>query len=92
MAPMKDHNIITQTSGIDPDVLDCTPPLVVSEAEIDIFVNALDDVFERCKHVLGPVWEMGTQLMERSLDTAVRLPWVPGTSPGCEPAAPLARS
>jgi ornithine--oxo-acid transaminase len=74
MALMKHHRIITQTAGNDPDVLDCTPALIVTEREIDYFVAALDDVLEGCKQGLGPVWEMGTELMKRSIDLGVPLP------------------
>ncbi|PYQ13512.1 MAG: aspartate aminotransferase family protein [Acidobacteria bacterium] len=74
MALMKHHRIITQTAGHDPDVLDCTPPLVATEAEVDYFVNALDQVLQGCKDVLGPVWEMGTDLMKRSMENGVALP------------------
>jgi ornithine--oxo-acid transaminase len=73
MALMKHHRVLTQTAGHDPDVLDCTPPLIATEAEVDHFVKALDQVLEGCKQVLGPVWEMGTDLMKRSLATGVTL-------------------
>jgi ornithine--oxo-acid transaminase len=74
MALMRHHRVIAQTAGHDPNVLDCTPALVATEAEIDYFVNALDQVLEGCKQVLGPVWEMGTDLMKRSLEHGVTLP------------------
>jgi ornithine--oxo-acid transaminase len=74
MAMMRYHRIICQTSGHDPDVLDCTPALIATEAEIDTIVGALDQVLESCKSVLGPVWEMGTDLMKRSLEQGVPLP------------------
>jgi len=74
MAMMRHHRIIVQTAGHDPDVLDCTPPLIATETEIDAFVSALDQVLESCKQVLGPVWEMGTDLMKRSMETGVALP------------------
>ena len=74
MALMTHHRIITQTAGNDPDVLDCTPALIAGEAEIDAFVNALDQVLESSKQLLGPVWEMSTELMKRSLATGVVLP------------------
>ena len=74
MALMRHHRILTQTAGNDPDVLDCTPALVVTETEIDYFVKALDQVLESAKEVLGPVWEMGTDLMKRSIANGVPLP------------------
>jgi ornithine--oxo-acid transaminase len=73
MALMKHHRVITQLAGNDPDVLYCTPPLIATPTEIDYFVNALDQVLESCKEVLGPVWEMGTDLMKRSLENGVPL-------------------
>jgi ornithine--oxo-acid transaminase len=74
MALMAHHRVLTQTAGHDPNVLDCTPPLTATETEIDTFVDALDQVLESCKQVLGPVWEMGTDLMRRSLANGVALP------------------
>lgn len=74
MALMAHHRIIAQTAGNDANVLDCTPALIATDAEIDYFINALDQVLESSKQVLGPVWEMGTDLMKRSIATGVVLP------------------
>ena len=74
MALMKHHRILAQTSGHDGNVLDCTPPLIVTEAEIDYFVQALDQVLESCKQVAGPLWEMGADMMKRSMESGVHLP------------------
>jgi acetylornithine/succinyldiaminopimelate/putrescine aminotransferase len=80
MALMKHHRIITQTSGHDGNVLDCTPPLVAGEREIEAFVNALDQVLESCKEVVGPLWEMGADMMRRSMDRNVPLPALQATA------------
>jgi ornithine--oxo-acid transaminase len=74
MALMKHHRIITQTSGHDGNVLDCTPPLVAGEPEIEAFASALDQVLESCKDVAGPLWEMGADMMRRSMEAKVPLP------------------
>src|SRR6185503_12806839 len=74
MALMKHHRIITQTSGHDGNVLDCTPPLVATEVEIDAFVDALDAVLESCRQVAGPLWEMGADMIRRSMERGVPLP------------------
>jgi ornithine--oxo-acid transaminase len=87
MALMRYHRIIAQTAGHDPDVLDCTPALIATEAEIDYFVGALDQVLESCKQVLGPVWEMGTDLMKRSMEQGVPLPSLQRPSAGRARAA-----
>jgi ornithine--oxo-acid transaminase len=74
MALMKRHRLLVQVSGHDTNVLDCTPPLLVTEAEIEYFVSALDQVLEGCKQVLGPLFEMGRDMMERSLNNGTALP------------------
>jgi 4-aminobutyrate aminotransferase-like enzyme len=67
MALMKHHRILIQAAGHDLDVLKITPPLVATEAEIDYFVRALDEVLEGCQHVTGPVWESAAALMKRTV-------------------------
>jgi ornithine--oxo-acid transaminase len=74
MALMKHHRVLVQTSGHDGNVLDCTPPLVVSEADVEYFVNALDQVLESSKEVAGPLWEMSADMMKRSMDGGIVLP------------------
>jgi ornithine--oxo-acid transaminase len=92
MALMRHHRIISQTAGNDGDVLDCTPPLVVTESDIDYFVNALDQVLESCKEVLGPVWEMGTDLMKRSIANGVPLPSLQRRPVNVERGAAISRA
>jgi ornithine--oxo-acid transaminase len=74
MALMKDHRVMAQPAGHDPYVLDCTPPLIVTEAEIECFVAALDDVLTRCASAPGLIAEMGVDLMRRSMELGVALP------------------
>lgn len=74
MALMKHHRIVTQTSGHDGNVLDCTPPLLVTASDIDAFVTALDAVLESAKQAVGPLWEMGADMIRRSVERGIRLP------------------
>jgi ornithine--oxo-acid transaminase len=74
LALMKHHRVLAQTSGHDGNVLDCTPPLVVTETEIDYFINALDQVLEGSRVPAGPLWEMSADMMQRSMDSGVPLP------------------
>jgi ornithine--oxo-acid transaminase len=87
MALMKHHRIVAQTSGHDGNVLDCTPPLVCSEAEIDRFVIALDEVLESCRQIAGPPWEMSADMMRRSMDNGIRLPALQPTRSGAAAAS-----
>jgi ornithine--oxo-acid transaminase len=74
MALMKHHRVLAQTSGHDGNVLDCTPPLVAGETEIECFVDALDQVLESAKEVAGLLWEMSADMMQRSMASGIHLP------------------
>src|SRR5205823_14976922 len=43
------HRILTQVAGQAMDVLKILPPLIIREKEVDMFVNALDDVLTECR-------------------------------------------
>jgi ornithine--oxo-acid transaminase len=74
MALMKHHGILAQTSGHDGHVLDCTPPLIATEVEVDDFVTALDQVLESAKEVAGLLWESSADIMRRSMESGIRVP------------------
>jgi ornithine--oxo-acid transaminase len=41
------HRILTQVAGFDVPILKAIPPLVVTERDVDVFVDALDDVIRK---------------------------------------------
>ena len=43
------HRILTQVAGHAMDVMKILPPLIIGEKEVDMFVNALDDVLTECR-------------------------------------------
>jgi len=43
------------------------PPLIIVESEIDMFVNALDDVLTECRKFPGPMWELGNNFVKAAL-------------------------
>jgi acetylornithine/succinyldiaminopimelate/putrescine aminotransferase len=47
------HRILTQVAGHAMDVMKILPPLIIGEREIDMFVNALDDVLTECRNFRG---------------------------------------
>ena len=69
MTLMREHRILTQIAGHDPNVLKITPPLLAGENEIEQIVSALDKVLTDCQKISGPVWETGKELMKRSLSS-----------------------
>lgn len=62
MPLMSDHRIITQVAGHKHDVIKLIPPLVLSEADADEIVAAMDRCVGACHAFPGPVWEVGKKL------------------------------
>jgi ornithine--oxo-acid transaminase len=73
MALLRDHRVLAQTAGHDPNVLDCTPALIAGEAEVEYFVNALDQVLAGCADAVKLPAEMACAVMKRSLTLGVPL-------------------
>jgi ornithine--oxo-acid transaminase len=61
------HRILTQVAGHAMDVLKILPPLIIGEKEVDMFVNALDDVLTECRKFPGPMWELGNNFVRAAL-------------------------
>ena len=61
------HRILTQVAGHAMDVMKILPPLIIGEREIDMFVNALDDVLMECRRFPGPMWELGNNFVKAAL-------------------------
>jgi hypothetical protein len=51
------------------DVLKILPPLIIGEKEVDMFVNALDDVLNECRKFPGPMWELGNNFVKAALSS-----------------------
>lgn len=61
------HRILTQVSAHGIDAIKILPPFVITEKEVDKFVNALDDVLANAANVTGPLWKFGTRLLAASM-------------------------
>jgi ornithine--oxo-acid transaminase len=61
------HHILTQVAGHNLDVIRILPPLIIGEKEVDMFVNALDDVLTECRKFPGPMWELGNNFVKAAL-------------------------
>ena len=61
------HRILTQVAGHAMDVLKILPPLIITEREVDLFVNGLDDVLSECRRFPGPMWELGNNFVRHAL-------------------------
>src|SRR5437868_3069610 len=61
------HRILTQVAGHAMDVMKILPPLIIGEKEVDMFVNALDDVLTECRKFPGPMWGLGNNFVKAAL-------------------------
>ena len=61
------HRILTQVAGHAMDVMKILPPLIITEREVDMFVDALDDVLADCRKFPGPMWELGNNFVRHAL-------------------------
>src|SRR5262249_21600814 len=64
---LSQHRILTQVAGHAMDVMKILPPLIIGEKEVDMFVNALDDVLTECRKFPGPMWELGNNFVRAAL-------------------------
>ena len=61
------HRILTHVAGHAMDVVKILPPLIIGPKEVDMFVNALDDVLTECRKFPGPMWEIGNNFVRHAL-------------------------
>ncbi len=59
---LTDHQILTQVAGHDTDVIKLIPPLVVSDGDVNRFLEAFEDVLRRSHAFPGPIWQVTTRL------------------------------
>jgi ornithine--oxo-acid transaminase len=74
------HRILTQVAGHAMDVMRILPPLIITEQEVDRFVNALDDVLTDCRKFPGPMWEIGNNFVRHALGSGRAAPERPVVS------------
>ncbi len=61
------HRILTQVAGHAMDVVKILPPLMITEREVDLFVEALDATLAECRKFPGPMWEIGNNFVRHAL-------------------------
>lgn len=66
------HRILTQVAADNVNVVKLLPPLIVGQAEIDYFIEALDDVLADIHHGAGLSLETGRTLAKGALRRAPR--------------------
>jgi ornithine--oxo-acid transaminase len=68
------HRILTQVAGHNMDVIKILPPLIITQKEVDMFVNAFDEALQGCRQFPGPILELArnTALRGKKRKTQVK--------------------
>jgi len=61
------HRILTQVAGYKVNIVKILPPLIVGDAEVDLFVDAFEDVVADCHRYPGTLWDFGRTLAVQAL-------------------------
>jgi ornithine--oxo-acid transaminase len=61
------HRILTQVAGHNMDVIKILPPLIITEKEVNYFVNAFDQALQGCRRFPGPILELARNTARRKL-------------------------
>jgi acetylornithine/succinyldiaminopimelate/putrescine aminotransferase len=64
MSLMRKYRILTQVSGHKVNIIKVLPPLIISKADIDYFVDSLDEILKESESFPGPIWEMGKSFLK----------------------------
>jgi len=69
---MNKHHIITQVAGHHIDVIKLIPPLVISEADVNWFLTAFEDVIVQMHKFPGPAWDVVSDIGKMVLTNRAR--------------------
>jgi len=72
---LSDHRILAQVAGHRLDVIKLIPPLVLSQADADEIISAMESCIAKCHKLPGPIYEVG-----KKLGSAAVRRWVPGAA------------
>ncbi|PYC85844.1 aspartate aminotransferase family protein [Streptomyces tateyamensis] len=61
------HRILTQVSGDHLEVIKLIPPLIITEREVDRFVDAFCDVMDDAHRGSGLMWDFGKTLVRQAV-------------------------
>lgn len=64
---LQKHKILTQVAGYHTEVIKFLPPLIVTKADIDWFLSAMDDVLTESQRFPGAAWSTVAGLAKRAV-------------------------
>jgi len=62
------HRILTQVSGDHMEVIKLIPPLMIGDAEVTLFLDALTDVLDDASRGSGLMWDFGRTLIKQAIN------------------------
>ena len=66
-ALMDNHRIITQVTCHEVHAVKILPPFIITDAEIDKFIDAFDKVLSEAANPTGALWKFGKRLIAASI-------------------------
>lgn len=64
---LRDHGILTQTSGKAQDIVKLLPPLVMTDEDVNYFLQSFREVMKSAHRFPGAVWDLGKSLAGAAL-------------------------
>ncbi len=61
------HHILTQVSGDHQEVIKLIPPLIIGDAEVELFRSAFVEVMDDASKGSGLIWDFGQTLMKQAV-------------------------
>lgn len=61
------HKILTQVAGNNMNVIKILPPLMITETEVNLFLEGFEDVLADCHRYPGTLWDFGSTLAKQAL-------------------------
>ena len=64
---LRDHGILTQTSGHNQDIIKILPPLMLTDEDIDHFLKGFEESMKLLHSFPGGVWDLGKSLAKSAI-------------------------
>ena len=64
---LRDHGILTQTSGHNQDIVKILPPIVLSDEDVDYFLKGFEESMKLLHKFPGGVWDLGKSLAKSAM-------------------------
>ncbi|MEM9445294.1 MAG: aspartate aminotransferase family protein [Verrucomicrobiota bacterium] len=69
---LEKHRILTQVAGHNMDVLKILPPLIISDKEMEHFINSFESVLQSLSNMTGPIWSFGKNLVTAAVKSGYK--------------------